>query len=211
MYLRKQEDEMRKMMAAEKAAAAARGEAIDETSEATSEDEDGEDKSEDAAAAEAAVAAAAAASSAGTESLAHQVAAAAAAAAAAPALMAMGLELGDLLQEEGDEGKVEAAAPAAYEEVRMRPKKEGGVGARKQVRRDLPNFHICWLFYLGKLQQHNRPLRDPELDRLSDWEGACADHRGDLSGNEADADDTSIDSRTSSRIMGESVDSLGHM
>ena len=194
-------------MAAEKAAAAARGEAIDETSEATSEDEDGEDKSEDAAAAEAAVAAAAAASSAGTESLAHQVAAAA----AAPALMAMGLELGDLLQEEGDEGKVEAAAPATHEEVRMRPKKEGGVGARKQVRRDLTTFHICWLFYLGKLQQHNRPLRDPELDRLSDWEGACADHRGDLSGNEADADDTSIDSRTSSRIMGESVDSLGHM
>ena len=202
-------------MAAEKAAAAARGEAIDETSEATSEDEDGEDKSEDAAAAEAAVAAAAAASSAGTESLAHQVAAAAAAAAAAPALMAMGLELGDLLQEEGDEGKVEAAAPATHEEVRMRPKKEGGVGARKQVRRDLPNFHIRVFFQVGKFhvpQQHNRPLRDPELDRLSDWEGgACADHRGDLSGNEADADDTSIDSRTSSRIMGESVDSLGHM
>ena len=60
-----------------------------------------------------------------------------------------------------------------------------------------------------KSSQHNRPLRDPELDRLSDWD---RDHRlDDFSGNEADADDTSIDSRTSSRIMGESIDSLGHM
>ncbi len=59
----------------------------------------------------------------------------------------------------------------------------------------------------------SRPLRDPELDRLSDWDDdhGLRRHHDDLSGNEADADDTSIDSRTSSRIMGESVDSLGHM
>ena len=48
------------------------------------------------------------------------------------------------------------------------------------------------------------------MDRLSDWENDDG-RGGDYSGNEADADDTSIDSRTSSRIMGESIDSLGHM
>jgi hypothetical protein len=53
--------------------------------------------------------------------------------------------------------------------------------------------------------EQNRPLRDPELDRLSDW--GDEQYMSDK-GHEADADDTSLSSRASSRVMGESVDSM---
>jgi len=48
--------------------------------------------------------------------------------------------------------------------------------------------------------QHNRPLRDPELA----WDENYLSDKG----HEADADDTSVSSRASSRLMGESVDSV---
>jgi len=85
-------------------------------------------------------------------------------------------------------GRVGASSNAAKPSAALTSSTDGLVTAQK-----------------GRGTEQNRPLRDPELDRLSDWGD---DHYMSDKGHEADADDTSVSSRASSRVMGESIDSM---